>query len=312
MDYQFFTTDVFTQQQFSGAPITVFPDAKGLSDNSMLKLAKEINQLQTVFINSKLDPSEKKNDKRQQAQLRVFSPQGEMPLGSHTSLAAAHVLATLDTPPQNTMLFDFHNSSSSISAHADFAQSQPTFYQVSLNVKPTIDHYTPTTAEIADMLMLTIDDIEQLKYNSMQVATDTRYLIVPVRSLAALQAAQFNLVAWARTSAASSLVEEILLFSTETENNSSNFHFRLIGPEIGKNTNPAVGSVIPAFSAYLCASKNSRLGTQMFSVERGLKNDRQSFLQVEFDHKGQENLTVRIGGSAVTSMAGHISIESAS
>lgn len=299
MTYQFFTTDVFTKKKFSGAPIAVFPKADGLNNDSMLKLAKEMNQQQTVFVH------EAETDT---PTLRVFTPLGEMPIGSHTTVAAAHVLSSLDTGNHEHSTYQFNHNTGQVSAFVDRIDKKPAFSQVSLNVKPSIDFYTPTNAEIADMLMLTIDDIEQLKYNSIQVATDTRYLIVPLRSLDALQRAKFNLAAWMRTSAASSLVEEILLFSTETETSIANFHFRLVGPEIANNVFPPVGGVIPAFSAYLCSDTKSRHGTHMYSVERGFSDDRQSFLEVEFDHKGEETLTVRIGGAAVVSAKGEISL----
>lgn len=301
MDYQYFTTDVFTNKKFSGAPIVVFPEATGLSDRKMLQLAQEMNQLQTVFVH----PSEEANKPK----LRVFTPHGEVPVGSHTTVAAAHVLAKLDATASECDAFLFEHNTGYIKAHVDKKQQEPVFSQVSLTVRPFVDHYTPTITEIADMLMLTINDIEQLKYKSMQVATDTRYLIVPLRSLDALKQAKFNLAAWGRTSAASSLVEEILLFCVETELNTADFHFRLVGSEIANNSNPAVGGVIPAFSAYLCADKKARKGTNMYSVERGYSDSRQSILNVEFDHKEEEQLTVRIGGEAVISTHGEVNIK---
>ncbi|RRC97721.1 PhzF family phenazine biosynthesis protein [Amphritea balenae] len=301
MDYQYFTTDVFTNKKFSGAAIAVFPDARGLTDQSMLQLAREINQLQTVFVDT--------STTAEHPRLKVFSPQGEAPVGSHTSVAAAHVLAKLGASTEARDAFVFEHNSGFIKAHVDKVEQQPVFTQISLSTVPIIDHYTPTVSEIADMLMLTINDIEQLRYNSMQVATDTRYLIVPLRSLKALKQAKFNLAAWGRTSAASSLVEEILLFSTETEQDIANFHFRLVGPDIANHSNPAVGSAIPAFSAYLCADKKTRTGTHMYSVERGYSVSRQSILNVEFDHKDEPELTVRIGGEVVISTQGSVSVD---
>lgn len=303
MDYQYFTTDVFTNKKFSGAPIAVFPKATGLSDQKMQQLAQELNQLQTVFVH----PS----DQPQKPNLRAFTPHREIPVGSHTSVAAAHVLAKLDTTNNDRDTFLFEHNTGVITAHVDREDREPVFSQVSLTVQPVVDNYTPTVSEIADMLMLTIDDIEQLKYRSIQVATDTRYLIVPIRSLEALKNARFNLAAWGRTSAASSLVEEILLFCTETEKNIANFHFRLVGSDIANNSNPPVGSVIPAFSAYLCSDKKARPGTNMYSVERGYSETRQSILDVEFDHKEDELLTVRIGGEAVISTQGLVNIDPA-
>lgn len=48
--YRFIQLDVFTQQAFTGNPLAVFPEAEGLSDEEMLKIAREMNLSETVFV----------------------------------------------------------------------------------------------------------------------------------------------------------------------------------------------------------------------------------------------------------------------
>ncbi len=48
--YRFIQLDVFTQQAFTGNPLAVFPEAEGLSDVEMLKIAREMNLSETVFV----------------------------------------------------------------------------------------------------------------------------------------------------------------------------------------------------------------------------------------------------------------------
>jgi trans-2,3-dihydro-3-hydroxyanthranilate isomerase len=49
-NYRFVQLDVFTNQPFAGNPLAVFPEAEGLSDEQMMKIAREMNLSETVFV----------------------------------------------------------------------------------------------------------------------------------------------------------------------------------------------------------------------------------------------------------------------
>ena len=48
--FQFIQLDVFTNQPFAGNPLAVFPEAEGLDDDQMMKIAREMNLSETVFV----------------------------------------------------------------------------------------------------------------------------------------------------------------------------------------------------------------------------------------------------------------------
>jgi len=48
--YRFIQLDVFTGEAFAGNPLAVFPEAEGLSDDEMMKIAREMNLSETVFV----------------------------------------------------------------------------------------------------------------------------------------------------------------------------------------------------------------------------------------------------------------------
>ena len=56
---------------------------------------------------------------------------------------------------------------------------------------------------------------------------------------------------------------------------------------------------MPAFASYLCSFEFVQKGTYTFTVDRGGQNNRRSVLNLEMDHKGENMLTIRVGGSAV-------------
>jgi trans-2,3-dihydro-3-hydroxyanthranilate isomerase len=84
MNYAFHTVDVFTQIAFKAAPIAVFPRADCLNEQQMQLMAREINHAETVFLFSGISGTK--------ADLRVFSPSGADPVGSHNIVAAAQTL----------------------------------------------------------------------------------------------------------------------------------------------------------------------------------------------------------------------------
>jgi trans-2,3-dihydro-3-hydroxyanthranilate isomerase len=62
--YRFVQLDVFTNQPFAGNPLAVFPEAEGLTDEQMMKIAREMNLSETVFV---LRPEQTANGKQQTA-----------------------------------------------------------------------------------------------------------------------------------------------------------------------------------------------------------------------------------------------------
>jgi len=118
--YRFVQLDVFTDEPFAGNALAVFPEAEGLTDDQMMKIAREMNLSETVFVlrpeaskqqtvNSEQQESERQSDKddaktseveAQQVgaaipqseirnskfplrRLRIFTPAREIPFAGH-------------------------------------------------------------------------------------------------------------------------------------------------------------------------------------------------------------------------------------
>ena len=71
---------------FSGNPLAVFEDARGLTGDQMQAIARQLNLSETTFI----FPSE-----RASAQVRIYTPSFEMPFAGHPTLGTAHVVRSL-------------------------------------------------------------------------------------------------------------------------------------------------------------------------------------------------------------------------
>jgi trans-2,3-dihydro-3-hydroxyanthranilate isomerase len=95
--YRFHLVNVFAETPLGGNPLCVFEDARGLSDEQMLALARQFNLSETTFIL----PSETAH-----ARVRVFTPGYEMRFAGHPTLGTAHVVRELlQTGDQLTLEF---------------------------------------------------------------------------------------------------------------------------------------------------------------------------------------------------------------
>ncbi len=86
---RFYLVDAFTARPFSGNPAGVFLYSSNLDSTQMQLIANEVNASETAF------PVPLGNSSFQDAsqfQLRWFSPEVEVPLCGHATLATAHVL----------------------------------------------------------------------------------------------------------------------------------------------------------------------------------------------------------------------------
>jgi trans-2,3-dihydro-3-hydroxyanthranilate isomerase len=83
--YEFVQVDVFTQTPLAGNPLAVFPDARGLNDDEMQALAREMNLSETTFILPRDAATEANEGKK----VRIFTVEQELPFAGHPTLGTA-------------------------------------------------------------------------------------------------------------------------------------------------------------------------------------------------------------------------------
>ena len=88
MSYSYLTVDVFTDRPFTGNPLAVVPDARGLTTEQMQAIAAEFNYSETTFVLPPKDPSHTAN-------VRIFNRTSELPFAGHPNVGTAYVLALL-------------------------------------------------------------------------------------------------------------------------------------------------------------------------------------------------------------------------
>ena len=101
--HPFQIVDVFTDHPLAGNQLAVVTDARGLDTAAMQAIAREFNFAETSFL---LPPADPAND----AHVRIFTPEEEMPFAGHPNVGTAFVAARLGTlfgkPVADTLRFE--------------------------------------------------------------------------------------------------------------------------------------------------------------------------------------------------------------
>lgn len=96
MQLHLYQIDAFTDEIFSGNPACVVPLSEWIPDELLLKIAKENAVAETAFFVSVSN----------KFHLRWFTPEIEMDLCGHATLAAAHAIKEIRKFPGNKILFE--------------------------------------------------------------------------------------------------------------------------------------------------------------------------------------------------------------
>ena len=83
---RFFQVDVFATRPYTGNPLAVFPDAADLTGYQMQQIAAEMNLSETTFVSGHDAGS---------YEMRIFTPDVELPFAGHPTLGTAWVLHQL-------------------------------------------------------------------------------------------------------------------------------------------------------------------------------------------------------------------------
>ena len=303
MNCRFVTADVFTTRPLEGNPLAVFPDARGLSDDLMQRIAREFNLSETVFV---LPPDEPQNTRC----LRIFTPKAELPFAGHPTVGAAYVLAALGEIPltgAETRIF-FEEGVGPVPVLIRSEEGRPVFTQLSAAKLPEQGPTPPEAAELAEMLSLAPQDVlAQGEDHPQGFSCGNPFLFIPLRSRDALRRARLQIDVWEEV-LLGGWTGKVYLFCREPELSGSHVRARMFSPELGIGEDPATGAAVSAFGGYLGIRAPESDGTLSWVVEQGFEMGRPSLLHLEVDKQGGEITAVRVGGSSVLVSEGTIAL----
>jgi len=285
--YRYRLVDVFTDQRFSGSPIAVFTDARGLNTELMQRLARELNHSETTFV---FPPFDRAHD----YSVRIFTPSAELPAAAHPSIGTAFALAQERTitpaPSLSRMVFDEASGPVSVSMVSPITTTRQELPRFGVEYP---EHHTA-----AAVLSLGTDDL--LAGLPLQaVASTLPYLIIPVKNLAALKRISLRTDIWERTIRRFD-APHIFAFCMEAEKPGSTAAARMFAPALGIMEAPATESACGPLAAYLVRYRLVEARHEhSFIFEQGAEIGRPSLIHVMAEQEGDAVRQLRIGGQCV-------------
>ncbi|HEU0030492.1 MAG TPA: PhzF family phenazine biosynthesis protein [Kofleriaceae bacterium] len=236
--YAFRIVNVFTVDgdRFSGNPLCVFEDARGLADGQMQALARQMNLSETTFV---LPPAGGGD-----AHVRIFTPGFEMPFAGHPTLGTASVVAR----GRDRVVLEMRAGLVEVTTR-DGA------YELRTAKPPATRAVDGTRAELARMLSLPEAAIAG---EPLWVSTGTEQLVIPIASREHVRAAR-PVVDEMHRLATSPTREEAMayLWAAGTADDPEHLvrFFFTIGSSVLED--PATGSACANLGGYIVATRHA-------------------------------------------------------
>jgi trans-2,3-dihydro-3-hydroxyanthranilate isomerase len=300
-DYEFATVDVFTNQRFGGNPLAVFPNARGLTDEQMQKIAREINYSETTFVTP---PRDRKNT----AEVRIFTPQSELPFAGHPNVGTAWLLAENPGWAPGLVSSDkmiFEERAGPVEAKVRREKSGKVSSCTILAPQKFHQLHSIPRSVVAPCVSLAD---EQVLVDAVVASVGIPFALVHVTNLEAVKNAKSNIAAFEYCNEHYGYPEEPVCIMIYYQSESGVVHARMFGPLSGIYEDPATGSAAAALAGLL-ASQDQRMDANIkYEISQGVEMGRPSEIFLEATKAAGEIEAVAIAGRCVAVITGTLSI----
>lgn len=291
----FYIADVFAVDRYAGNQLAVFLGAEGLDALQMQQLAREMNYSETTFVLGH-GPQADTGGWR----VRIFTPAAEIPFAGHPTLGTAAIIDRfVAAAPQAELQLDLDVGP--IAVRFDRANDTVWMRQ------PQPEFAAPLTgdrvAQLATVLGLSAADIDE-RWPVRAVSTGLPFFIVPLKTLAALQAICVNREAYFAF-IAETAAKNILAFCPQTRQPENQLSVRVFCEYLGIPEDPATGSANGCLAAYLADREYFGKAEVAIRVEQGYEMQRPSLLFLEAT-KTAIGIEVSVGGRVVPIARGEL------
>jgi len=302
MRYRYVTVDVFTSRRFTGNPLAVFPDARGLDPDVMQLITREFNLSETTFV---LPPEDARHTRR----VRIFTPGRELPCAGHPTVGTAFALAHLGEIPLAGDRTDitFEEGVGPVPVSIFAKDGRPVSSRLTAVRMAEIGPRPPGPYAIAAALSLDAGDLLGSPYEPEAVSCGVPFLFVPLRDRAAVARARLNRPEWERV-LGTHWAAEIFFFAFDPELPGSDLHARMFAPRLGVLEDPATGAAVTALGGYLGSRESRTDGALRWVVEQGFEMGRPSLLELEIEKREGRVTEIRVGGPSVFVSEGQMEI----
>jgi len=289
--FTFAQLDVFSAKPFEGNSLAVFQDGRGLTDNQMQDIAREMNLSETTFIL----PREKSIERERGVRVRIFTVQEELPFAGHPTLGTAFWLRGASSAGEVVLELDVgkvpvkFEQKSGQPVYGEMTQIEPKF-------GPTHDRETVVRAT-----SLRDGDIDP-SLPIQTVSTGVPFTVVPLRGLEAMRRLQVDLKGASEYLERSEGGKFFYFVTRETVDPEARLHARMM---FYNGEDPATGSAAGCAAAWMVANRVASPDEHVL-IEQGLEMLRPSRIFVRASFVDDRVVNVRVGGNAVEVLQGDI------
>jgi trans-2,3-dihydro-3-hydroxyanthranilate isomerase len=284
---EFYIVDVFAKEKYAGNQLAVFTQGHFYTDAEMQELTKEMNYSESTFI----FPFESAGNT---FRVRIFTPAREVPFAGHPTLGTAYVILkefVHEPVPEVVLDLKVGRIPVAVSYTPSGEIADLIMKQVEPSFGPTVE-----AAKAAAVLSLPTEAVDR-RYPVQEVSTGLPFLIVPLKSLAQVRAAQVNLEhlasLWERLE-----TRGLLVFAPETYTRTTQLNVRVFCHYLGIPEDPATGSGNGCLAGYLIRHKYFGTSNIDIKVEQGYEIGRPSSLRLK-GHLEDGHINVYVGGRVV-------------
>ncbi|WZL73151.1 PhzF family phenazine biosynthesis protein [Clostridiaceae bacterium 35-E11] len=297
--------DAFTDIVFGGNPAGVVPNATGLSEMQMQKIAREMNLSETAFV----IPLE--NDEAD-FHVRFFTPTQEVDLCGHATIGTFYALGQkkqLQKRYEQKIVFKQKTKAGILPVEINFQGDEIESIMMT-QAKPKFIFEITDLHELAEIMGIDIKDIGLEGYDLLPQAYSTGLpdIMLPVKNLDILKSINPN---YEKLALYSNKLEVIGVhaFTLEAEEETSTLACRNFAPAAGINEEAATGTSNGALGAYLANNDIITLEEEKILIcEQGYYMERPSKIMVKLEGK-KKDFIVKVGGKAVIVFEGMMKYE---
>ncbi len=295
MKYPFMIADVFTKERFAGNPLAIVFEADGMPDETMLKITREFNLSETIFVH-------KPQSVRHLAAVRIFTPRGELPFAGHPTIGASvalglrHNTSAVRLAEKVGTVVSVMTPTGKKSGHARFGLPR---------LPEKVDE-APDTALIASHLGLLPHHIG---FNDMKpgvYSVSVPFLIVPVQDASVLKEVRIQRRGWAEMF--NQGVNGVFLYCPTPAEDGNDYAARCFVDLNGLGEDPATGSAVSCMIGHLADHGKFGEGQTDFVVRQGKEMGRPSFIEAQVKFENGQMVHAGLGGHVVINAQGELDL----
>jgi len=282
--------DVFSSKPLEGNSLAVLSDARGLSDEEMQAIAREMNLSETTFI----FPGDPRTERERGIRVRIFTVQEELPFAGHPTLGTAFALQNKNKTSEVTLELNVGK----VPVRFEDGAGEPRFGEMT-QVDPVFGTQHDRES-VARATGLQAEDFDP-SFPIETVSTGMPFTVTPLRSLPVIRNLRIDL------RSATEYLEKtggkfFYFVSRETTDPAAGLHARML---FYNGEDPATGSAAGCTAAWMVAHGAAQ-PEQRVLIEQGLEMQRPSRIFVRASRRDNRIVNVRVGGHAVEVMRGEV------